>query len=544
MRTLIKNQYFILLLIVLTGFFFRFYKLDQYPIQLNHDEVSQIYDLKSIMETGKDIYGNFMPLAFPSTGEYKVGHYIYISTIPYLLLGDREITIRVPAAFFGSLTVLGVFLLIRVLTKNTLLALLSAAVISITPSEIFYSRKSFENVIGSSLDIFGLYFLLTYLKEGAAKKWAYLGIFLLGLAMYIYTSHTMIVPPLLLFLTLIFKEKIIGQKRELLKPALFWLILITPLIILTSLNSDLRFRAQSVFITQDRALGKTIDLVGNKYKAYLDFIPTKLLNQFDPAYLFLNGLDFTSKSSFGMGPLLLWQFPFLIAGFIFLIRKKGLKKAGYLLPGLAFLAMIPSALTFEDFSPHRSVLSFTMLGIISAFGLYWVLQNIFKLKNKLFKNVILGGVFLSLVLNLVYFLRMYTINYPYERSEKMHYPFKEISLYAWSESQNFDAIVFDPQFGDIEPQIGVGTPYYLVHYGQVPPVLFQKQYHKGSKPREMLFDKFSIRQIYWPEDQKLKNTLIIASPWSVPEKDIEDKSKIIKKFFFYNGKLAFYAIKL
>ncbi|MCL4417767.1 MAG: hypothetical protein M1365_13945, partial [Actinobacteria bacterium] len=109
---------------------------------------------------------------------------------------------------------------------------------------------------------------------------------------------------------------------------------------------------------------------------------------------------------------------------------------------------------------------------------------------------------------------------------------------------NFETIIFDPQFGDTAPEIGVGAHYYFAYYGHVNPAKFQKEYHVGTKPREVLFDKFSIRQVYWPEDRNLKNTLVIVSPWSVPESDIKDGSKIIKRFYFYNGKLAFYAIKL
>ena len=65
----------------------------------------------------------------------------------------------------------------------------------------------------------------------------------------------------------------------------------------------------------------------------------------------------------------------------------------------------------------------------------------------------------------------------------------------------------------------------------------------GKKPREVLFDKFSIRQIDWREDQNMKNTLVIASKWSLFE-DTISKANVIKVFYFYDGEPAFYAIKL
>lgn len=544
MRTLIKKEYIILSLIILVGVFFRFFKLDEYPVQLNHDEISQLYDLRSIVETKKDVYGSFLPLVFPSTGDYKVGHYIYISTIPYLFLGDREITIRFSAAFFGILTILAVFLFVRILTKNRLMAIFSAVFTSFTPSEIFYARKSFENVIGVSLDFFGLFFILKYLNDGANKIYGLIGIVFLSAAMYIYTSHTILVPFLILFLVILYRGKIFKEKRRFLPFLILWILLVIPLGMLSFRNADLRFRAQSVFITQDQALGKVMNLNANRVKSYIDFIPAKLLNQFDPAYLFLNGLDFTSQNTFGMGPLLVWQFPFLILGIISLIKKENFAIQRNLLFGLITLAMIPSAMTFEDFSPHRSMFSFTLLGIISSFGLYWLLNIILRSKNSFLRILFITVILSALLLNLVYFFRMYTVTYPFEKSEKIQYPFKEISQYIWSQYNNFDRIIFDPKFGEIAPFVGVGAHYYLAYYGNYPPEKFQKEFHYGNKPREILFDKFSIREVYWPVDKDLKRTLIVASPWSVPEQDIPDKNKIIQRFNFYNGKLAFYAIKL
>ncbi len=544
MHLLINKKKLILILIILLGLFFRFYKLSEYPIQLNHDEISQLYDTGSILETKRDIYGNFLPLAFPSTGDYKVGHYIYISTIPHLLFGNQEVTIRIPAAFFGTLTILAVFLLVKILTNNWLIAIISAAVISFTPSEIFYSRKSFENVIGSNLDLFGIFFLLKYLKEERDKIWAILGIFLLTIAMYIYTSHTIVVPIFIIFLSYLFRRKVFSRAREFLLFFLFWIVLLIPLIIFTIQDSGLRFRAQSVFITQDANLGNVINLNGSMIKSYLDFVPNKFFNQFDPAYLFLNGLDLTNHNAFDMGPLLIWQFPLLILGIIFLVRNNYMTITRNLLFGLTLAAMLPSALTFEDFSPHRSVLSFSALSIISSFGLYWLIKIILRLRNLSLKVLIFTLIFVSLVFNIIYFIRMYTISYPYERSEKLQYPFKEVSIYVWSQYNNFDHIIFDPKFGDTSPLIGVGAQYYLAYYGNYPPDKLQKQLRLGSKPREVIFDKFSIREVYWPSDRNLKNTLIIASPWSIPEQDIADKKSIIKRFFFYNGQPAFYAIKL
>lgn len=541
MHKLVNTKLF-LIAIILIAALFRFHQLSEYPVQLNHDEVSQLYDTASIVKTGKDIYGNFLPLAFPSTGDYKVGHYIYISTISYLIFGSREVTIRIPAAIFGTLTVLAVFLFINLLTKNWKLAMLSAALIAVTPSEIFYSRKSFENVIAICCNFFGLFCLLNALDVKKNKLWGYIGAVIFALAMYIYTSQIIIVPLLLISFTFIFKNSIRG--KQFLKFFTLWLILLTPLIFMTLTNPDLRFRAASVFITQDVNLGSLISLSQDPFKSYIDFISLKYLNQFNPIYLFANGLDFTNQGLLGIGPMLFWQLPFVILGIIFLIRTKSLKIARRFLFTLVAISILPSAITFESYSPHRAMFAFANLSIISAFGLYWFVQLILILRiKKGFKASLFFVIIAAFFINLLYFIRMYAVSYPFEKSQKIQYPFKQVSQFIWSEYDNFESIVFDPQFGEIEPQIGVGTQYYLAYYGHYPPDKLQEEYRIGNKPREVLFDKFSVRQVYWPEDKNLKNTLIIASPWSVPV-DTINKNKIIKTFYFYNKTPAFYAIKL
>lgn len=534
----------LVILVLALGAFLRFFKLSEYPVQLNHDEVSQLYDTYSILKTGKDIYGNFLPLAFPSTGDYKVGHYIYISTIPVFLIGDKEFTIRIVSAFFGTLTVLAVFLFVNVLTKKWIVSILAALLIAITPSEIFYSRKSFENVIGVCLEFFGLFFLLNNLIVGKNKIWAYIGILLMSLAMYIYTSHMITVPLILAFMAFSFRERVFAQKKYFLSLFLIWIVFIIPLIYLAFKNEDLRFRAASVFINQDVNFGKIVELTHNTPKSYIDIISLKFLNQFNPTYLFVNGLDLTNQGGLGVGPLLLIQFPLVILGTIFLLRNKIYKLARSFLFVVLIIVFIPSALTFEDYSPHRAMLAFATLSIISAFGLYWLSLQIKKrISSSRVRAFFFSLISFCLILNFLYFWRIYTESYPFEKSEKIQYPFKEVSLYIWSQYNNFDQIVFDPKFGETTPMIGVGSQYYLAYYGNYPPQKLQMELKVGKKPRELIFDKFSIREVYWPEDNKLKNSLIIVSPWSLPPKDVKE-DLIIKRFNFYDGILAFYAIRL
>lgn len=550
MYTLIPKHFFILLLIIGVGAFLRFFKLTEFPVQLNHDEITQLYDAISIAQTGRDIYGNFLPAIFHSIGDYKSPSYTYITSLFFMVFGWQELTVRLPGVFFGLFMIPAVCLFTIKLLKNRSIALLSAFFTSIAPFEIFFSRKSFENVSGVFLMLLGFSCCLSYI-ENKRLYWFYLAVGSFAAAMYTYFSHALLIPLLLTIFLVIFRRQIFLNFKRAWVPALVFIILVTPIIFLVLTDSDARFRTQTVFIKQDVNLGRILTLVKEdnqildnfmKSKMILDYVFNRYLQQFNPVYLFSTGLDFTNRGLLGIGPLFLIQFPLLILGAVYLIRLTGLKKQKKFIIAWIIIGMLPSGLTFESYSPHRVIIVFTMLNILSAIGLFWVVKLIRKYQK--FSAGLLGGVIIALGFNVIFFLHMYFINYPFEKSQYLQYPFKQIALYAWSQYSNFDSIVFDPQFGDVAPQIGVGAHYYFAYFGNVPPAKFQKDYQVGTKPREVIFDKFSIRQVYWPADKDLKNTLVIVSPWSVPESDISDKSKIIKRFNFYNGKLAFYAIKL
>lgn len=204
------------------------------------------------------------------------------------------------------------------------------------------------------------------------------------------------------------------------------------------------------------------------------------------------------------------------------------------------IGFIPTALTFEEKSPHRVIFSFTSAAIISSLGVYWFIECV-KRFNKITKRAIYATIIAFFVANFVYFIQIYTVNWPYEKSQHLHYPFKQIALFAWYNYSQFDQIIIDPVYGDVAPVQAVAVHYYLAYYGNYSPDRFQKDLKLNEWG--MSVDKFAIRTVYWPKDQKLQNTLIIASPWSLPIKDLP-KEKILKTFNFYNGKPAYYAIKL
>lgn len=551
MFTIKYNFLILLLLITLFGAFLRFYKILEFPIQLNHDEITQLYDAWSVATTGKDIYGNFMPFIFESVNDHKPPFYTYATAVFYFLLGNNEITIKAPGLIAGILAIPVVYFFTLQLINNRQIALLAAFLTSIAPFELFYSRKSFENGSGVVLMMLGFGLILSHIKANSKIK-LFLSAVILGLSMYVYFSQAVIIPLLILVFLSIFKKQFFNLKnfKVSLASLVIWLFIALPLFITIFAIPETRFRSSDVFVLQDPNLGNQIQLVDDVnfvsiiQKNYLvaGYAFTRFLSQFDIEYLFFNGLEFTKSRIVDIGPLYLIQLPLLIIGIYFLIKTKGQYNQKLFMLLWILVGMIPSGITFEQYSPHRVIMVFVMLNIISSAGFYYLfilLQNILFLKKLTILSF--SAIFLY---SLFYFFHIYTINFPFEKSQNIHYPFKEVALYASSVKENYNQVIFDPLFGEDSPEVGTAAHYYLGYYGNIPPTQMQKEYRLGdNSKREALFDKYSIRKVDWREDQNLKDTLIIASKWSLFE-DTITKGNVIKVFYFYNGEPAFYAIKL
>lgn len=562
MKFLNLRQTLFLVLVILLAIFLRFYKLGEFPVQLNHDEVTQLYDAISIAQTGKDIYGNFLPTVFPSVHDFKPPFYTYITAALYFILGAGETTIRVSAAVFGVLTVPAVFFFTLKILRNINIALFAAFVTAISPFEIFFSRKSFENGAGIFFMLIGFACLLHFLQKRSSRTWLYSGSVILVLGMYTYFSQAVIIPLLMLFFVVIFWNdfltaagQVLKSKKEYFFSIFAVLILVIPLLVIVFSNSDSRYRSQTVFITQDINLGRQMEyskaenpIISEAFriKTIADYSFNRYLSQLNPAYLFGNGLDVTNQGPLGSGPLLSIQLIFIVLGILWMVKTPGLVNEKKFMAAWILIGVIPSGITFEPFSPHRSMMVFTMLNIITAVGIYQ--STVYLQKSKVLLKVpklvipmFIAGLF---AFQLVYFLHVYFVNYQFEKSQSMQYPFRAVSEYAWSQHENFDQIVFDPVFGQAAPIVGTGAHYYLAYYGNYPPSKLQQEYRIGTKIREVVFDKFSIRKIEWNEDRYLNNRLLILSPWSIDPKILDqNRDKIVKTFYFYDGQTAFYAMR-
>jgi len=506
-----------LVLILLFGFILRVWRLGSYP-PLLWDEASLGYNAYSILKTGKDEYGSFLPLIFKSFGDYKPGFYIYLTTPFVGLFGLSELSVRLPNLILGSLTPLVLYLLIKEIFKKERLALFSAAVLALLPWHFHFSRGSWEtNVLVFFLTLGSLFFIKALKKE----KYLFFSSLSFLFGLWTYQGAKMMVP-LILFGLFFFYWKNLGQLGKKIKENKKVAFLSGIVILLMSLwfaqsfsgAARNRLEVMGLFsyhrpVEEITSLLKEDGLERKNLHFYVFHgewlhlvrgFSTRYFNHFSPQFLAFEG-DWSnprhSAPYFGMiGHL---NLVLLVLGLIMFLKQKQKKESWFLFFWL-LVSPLPAALSRDIISGVRSLGMVIPLSFFIANGLEWT----WRTKSKL---LIISVGFL-LFIDLAYHQNLY-FNHLLKRSpENWLYGYKQAVELIKEKEDQVDQVVFSDYYG--QPYI------YYLFYSQYPPAEYQtqaalKENVYGDVGKVERLDNLHFRLISWETDSIREKTLIIAS---------------------------------
>lgn len=530
-----------LALILITGLggFLRFYKNTANPPSLNIDEVSYGYSAYSILKTDKDENGVIMPLTFKSIGDYKNPVLIYSLVPSIALFGLNEFGVRFTTALAGTLSIPVFFLLLETLLKSTRFALIGSILLSISPWHIYYSRYASESLLGTFLLMLGVWFFLKMFERG--RLWVIGASVALTLSLYTYHSHRLFIP--LFLLSVIFtKIKILrSNKTNIYIFSLVTFLLTIPLIYL-AIFGPANTRAKAVFLSVDIDYTRYVILdhlnrLGENFLLFF-FWMKRYLNYFQPDFLFFSGLNMTLSGTIGLGILYLFELPWLILGVIKLIKDKIQNRL--IIISWVLLGILPASLTNNEQSPVRSLLVLLALLTIVIIGADFFIHLIFSIKKLYIKIGIILIYSIFIVVLLTHAFLVFTVHFPIQRGEDFMEGTKETIEYVLTHNDRYKEIVFDPHRGIEAPFIVSVPDMYLLFYSKYDPLTYQREPKiLGTKDKSFYhFNKYTIRDINWLIDNNKKEVLFIGSPWSFPEKGLQE-GEILQKIYLTNGSLAF-----
>ena len=174
----------ILLGIIILGGYFRFFEITSIPLGLYPDEATNGNNALEAIKTGQ--YKTFYP-----ENNGREGLFINLQSLSVRLFGNEPWALRIVSAFFGTLTILGVYLLAKELfisyRSTELIALLSAFFLATSFWHLNFSRIGFRAIMVPFLAAFGTYFLLKGLRKGTHWEMVLAGIFI-GFGFHTYIA--------------------------------------------------------------------------------------------------------------------------------------------------------------------------------------------------------------------------------------------------------------------------------------------------------------------------------------------------------------------
>lgn len=530
----------------------RLYQLDKVPIELFGDELDVGYQAYSILKTGEDLYGQKLPVFFHSLSEYRAPLFIY-STVPTVAIwGLNEWGVRLSAVFWGILSIIGVYLLIKYLYSEKI-ALVAVLVLSISPWHIHFSRAAFEVTMLLTFLVFATLFFLKGLKN---NFYLCLSALLFAMTPYIYSTATLFMPLWILILIILNGNNLLKDLNKKLLALLLFIIILLPYGVNTiSGKTGERFSAISIFSEkslQDKILlAQQRDVLplglqrffSNKPLTYGQTFVMNYLRSFSPEFLFLNGDPNFRQSIHEMGLMYLYELIPLLWG-IFSLNKMASQQKKIIL-GWLLISPIPAALTYDGgFHATRNFLMLFPLTTLVAVGLVDIFQ---KIKNKSVLKFLPWIVVTLAVFNFVFFFHRYFYVYPLESWRAWNFGFKEALQFVNQNQEQYSRIYVNNTY---EPSL-----IRFLFWTKYDPAKFHQEFSGDKVIKNVTsgFDGFKLADKYYfgsfnaPFENILKNNeLFVASSredLTNPQILTAGNIKLQKTIFSPSGEAIFYLVK-
>jgi len=472
---------FLFALLIFIALFFRFYDLKK--TNIFNDELDVGYSAYSLLKTGKDIKGNFLPVYIQTLEESRAPFLIY-STIPFVyLFGLNHFSIKLVPLLYSLLTAIYFYKLIKILSKDNYLALICSSVLLITPYFFHYSRHAFEITSLLFLTISATFYFFKFLTSEKIFH-IFISIFFFSLTFYTYNTGFIFTPLLFLYLLITNKNQIFAKKfhKKILSAFIFGLILMTPIIHQTFFGKvSSRFKLISIFSDQN-----TFNQIIDKRTLYpnnsplLDRLfynrPIYYIKNFYQNYLksiSLSTLFFEADPNPRHSPPGFGFFPsvYIAYIFIYLLKRKQTNSADKLFIFWLVISPIASSLT-QNGGNHATRLAYLILPII-----YFTSKGISSIKS-LYLFSSLGFI---LLFQLSAFYYYYFTIYPSEQYQSWQNHFQQIFTNIPLDYNRL--FISDLNFNTLKPYL---------FYQKIDPKLIQSNFSNLSLP---MFDNIQGYQL-------------------------------------------------
>jgi hypothetical protein len=408
--------------IVFVGIFLRIYLVENIPPGLNIDEAAIGYNSYSILKTGLDEHGKFMPLTLESFGDWKLPLYSYVSTIPISIFELSVFSTRLVSIISGIVGIFLIYYISSLLFSKKSISLVSAFLYAVSPWSIFFSRAAYEVNLATTVFLGGfLFFLLGTKKARRNRFYLFFSGILFGLTLFAYHSYIIFMPLFVIFLSFY-------SFKRIRKKIMFLIIPFTVFVFVSGVSSysggldkftttTVLNNNQIVYERVDKFRKDTVshpiifDKIHTRYLGVPYEILQNYLLSFSPEFLFDKGGEKLVHNLDGFGNLYIVDAFLILAGLIGLFYFKEKNKS--LIIAWVFICPIPSALTVDAPNSTRLFILMPAFVLLSSYGVWVVYSLMYK---KILGRIFLGALVFIFMINFLFFLNLYFIHFQYNRA--------------------------------------------------------------------------------------------------------------------------------
>ncbi len=504
-----------ILFTLVLGLLLRVWQIGQVPKGITHDELGYIFNAYSIATSGKNIFGEFLPLFTWMALPYMPGT-IYGMVPFFLLLPLSPATGRLPGALLGVADIFLLYVFVYKLFRNKWLSILSAVFLAISPWHLHFSRSAYDPNFALFFYLIGI---LVFLHEIEKKKLPIFSSLLISCGVYSYRGMSIIAFPLMLLMLGYAAFVLKASKKQLFVFGVGFLAICLSLILVIALFGK-AYIAEGQAVFRNPKMQEAIDtkireaegqlvlrrIFINKPSFIISSLRENYIRAYSPEYLFLYTEPNQIYSIWSRGRLYFIDLIFIILGMYYVFRHY--PKQAWLVIGLLLIGGLPGGIGGMSYSARNYFLSIifpiiTALGVISIFS--W----------KLPKKILMAGV-VGIVVVYTYMLGSYLFDYYFryasQGAEAWAYSFREVTTIINNNKNLVERVIVAPaSLGDV-------VQYSL--YTSIPATEVQKIIHNKSvgNPGEV----YSYENVQFMANceilQKQPKTLIITrGEWCLRE---------------------------
>ena len=354
--------------LILFGSALRLLFLEQLPYGLNQDEASAGYDAWALLRSGMDRNGKSWPVLFVSWGSGQNVLMSYL-TMPFIsLLGLRPLSIRLPNAIAGCISLYAMWNL-ACRCRGKRFGLCALFLLVINPWHIMASRWALESNLLPAL----LLGACCFLSAAEKKPKALIGAAIcLGFAPYAYGTVFFLLPPFLIWAAIRLRKSL--QLKAALPALLIFVVLIFPVALCQAINildgQELQFLGVTIPRLVDARQNATSILGGGGLSA----IKSNLMTLLDILHNGDDGTGYNALPFWRGGILYFFGLPLAALGMI--VSWKEGRRFRQEWPMLAMLCCgILCSLLIRGNVNRLNMLWLPMI-YFSALGASWLIRNL------------------------------------------------------------------------------------------------------------------------------------------------------------------------